>query len=260
MWNPRIILENRNLLALSTGLLGCAIGATASYVVLSKRLEQKYASLSEVEIAEAKTFYSRVHKTGDFANPEDLIDAATALSIKEKYSAPNTEVVNGQEVIVVDEFTVRTSTIKAPEPEPEEEAPENRNVFGDPDAQDEWDYDLEIMQRGDEPYVIHKDEFEEGKEEHEQIQLTYYEGDDVLCDSQDQPIPNSDNVVLDANLMKFGHGSEDPSIVYIRNDAVQADFEVLKSEGKYTKEVLGFDDTLQHSERPRRFRDRSADE
>ena len=44
------------------------------------------------------------------------------------------------------------------------------------------------------------------------------------------------NVVGD---LRFGHGSNDPNVVYIRNDRLKAEYEVLLNSGSYQEEILG---------------------
>ncbi len=56
-----------------------------------------------------------------------------------------------------------------------------------------------------------------------------------------------------------GEGSGDSNIVYVRNVALNKDYEICRSRGKYSVEVAGFaedgTDEITHSHRPRRFRD-----
>jgi hypothetical protein len=104
------------------------------------------------------------------------------------------------------------------------------------------------------PYVISWDEFASAVLEYDQDTLTYFEGDDTLVDGRDSVVDNVDATIGLANLEKFGHGSKDNNIVYIRNDKLGLDLEVVRSKGSYAKEVLGF---IEHSEsrgRPRKFR------
>lgn len=123
-----------------------------------------------------------------------------------------------------------------------------KNVFVDAEVEDEWDMATEIAARAPEqPYVIHVDERHET--EYDESTLTYYAGDDVLCDEQDKVIDNRELIVGDGNLDKFGHGSNDPNVVYIRNDQLCVEVEVVKSDNSYAEEVHG----LRHSD-PRRQR------
>jgi hypothetical protein len=106
------------------------------------------------------------------------------------------------------------------------------------------------------PYVVSHDEFYAEDEDHDypKVTLTYFEGDDVLTDERDAPINETANTVGDENLLRFGHASRDHNIVYIRNEELEIDFEVVRSRGQYVKEVLGF---IEHSGRrgkTRKFR------
>jgi len=107
----------------------------------------------------------------------------------------------------------------------------------------EWDMELELSTRnGREPYVIHFDEFAENDETEGgfvQKTLTYYEGDDIMTDEHDTPIYQYHTVT---GVLKFGHGSKDSNVVYIRNEELQLEVEVLYMPGRYEVEVLGLDD------------------
>jgi hypothetical protein len=110
-----------------------------------------------------------------------------------------------------------------------------------------WDYAAELEKRGDDPYVIHIDEFRQNEPEHSQTTVTYYEKDDVLLDEREQDlISDLDGVVGLNNLQLFGHGSGDPNVVYVRNDAIDSDFEICRNPGSYAEEVHG----LKHSDEP----------
>ena len=122
----------------------------------------------------------------------------------------------------------------------DEEIPEitvNKNVFsGDLSF---WDYDVELQYRNDgQPYVIHYDEFMNNETNYPQETLTYYRGDDIVADQQDSPIYNYASLMGE---LRFGHGSNDPNVVYIRNDQIHMEWEILLHEGSYSYEVAGID-------------------
>ena len=60
--------------------------------------------------------------------------------------------------------------------------------------------------------------------------------------------------------MKFGHGSDDPLVVYIRNHQNKAEYEILRESGSFQVEVMGLDaladidNERQLSHSTRRFR------
>ncbi len=133
------------------------------------------------------------------------------------------------------------------------------NIFSDI-SDDDWDYEYERSTRTeDEPYIIHVDEFvsdEMGWDS--QSTITWYEGDQILTDTHDTPIYNPTSVVGE---LRFGHGSKDPNVVYVRNEKLQAEYEILRDEGNYMDEVLGGQvereleaSDLRHTNSPRKFR------
>lgn len=132
------------------------------------------------------------------------------------------------------------------EPDVDEEEIITMNVFTEQHASG---HDRNKRDR-DRPYIISHDEFYNGDEDYQQNTLTYFEGDDVLVDERDQPIRHLSKIVGESNL-QFGKESNDPNIVYIRNHELEVDFEVCRSNGKYTEEVLGF---VQHEDAPPKVR------
>lgn len=107
-----------------------------------------------------------------------------------------------------------------------------------------WDFPTELAQRNpDEPYVIHQDEFKGTETGYEQVAYTYYSGDDVLAGEDDKPIPHADVIVGHGNL-KWGHGSDDEDVVFVRNDKLELEMEICRSPKSFEEEVLG----LEHSD------------
>lgn len=129
----------------------------------------------------------------------------------------------------------------------EEEMTKDINVFLNPD--ENWDYEQEIASRDpSHPCIIHVDEYFSGESGYRQSTLTYYKGDNILCDDKDVPVYNHERIVGE---LKFGHGSRDANVVYIRNDELEAEYEVLLDTGLYQVEVLGhtLEDTLDEEDR-----------
>jgi hypothetical protein len=103
--------------------------------------------------------------------------------------------------------------------------------------EDTWDQEAEEAARlPTEPHVIHKDEFWREELGYSQSTLTYYEGDDILVDQEDVPIYGFRAIVGE---LKFGHGSQDQNVFYVRNDALKAEYEIIKDRGRYEVIILG---------------------
>lgn len=104
----------------------------------------------------------------------------------------------------------------------------------------------------EEPFVISREEFDEGYPHFDKITITYYENDDVLADEQDEVIPDIDAVVGYDSLGRFGDMSEDDCVVYVRNGRLGADYEIVLVQESYTESVLGI---VQNKVLPLRRRD-----
>jgi hypothetical protein len=109
------------------------------------------------------------------------------------------------------------------------------------DARTMWNYPEELANRSpDAPYVIHQDEFKQGETGYVQTVYTYYAIDDVLADTDETPVPHADIVVGQDNL-KWGHGTDDPDVVFVRNDKLELEMEICRIAKSYEEEVLGHD-------------------
>jgi hypothetical protein len=124
------------------------------------------------------------------------------------------------------------------------------NIFKNDDG---WDYEQELNNRSnEEPYILHVDEYIGEEMGFKQETLTYYEGDDIMADITDTPVYNWPTVT---GPLKWGHGSKDQNVVYVRNEKLRKEYEILRHSGSFETEVIGLEETeLQHS--VLKFRDR----
>lgn len=94
------------------------------------------------------------------------------------------------------------------------------------------DYEEDKDDYMDKPYVISPDDFGEF-EDYERISLTYYEND-VLTDENDEVVDDIENIVGIESLNHFGDYEE--VAVFVRNDRIKCDFEILKDNREYEME------------------------
>lgn len=207
---------------------GAAVGGTAVYFLLKRRIQAKADAIMNEEIGIMRDHYR-----------------AKEVARQERDEKPDLNKV-------VEDLGYKPPPVPEPDKPLATEVVES-NIF-EGQTETVWNYDKEVASRNPaQPYVLHREEFQTGDAGHDQSTLTYFAGDDVLCDERDTPVDNRDAMVGDENLEKFGHGSEDPNVVYIRNEPLGIDFEIVRSAGKFAQEVHGFsEDELQHSERRRR--------
>ena len=84
------------------------------------------------------------------------------------------------------------------------------------------------------PYVIAPEEFGMNSD-YETVSLTYY-ADGVLADEMDNLIENVDDTVGKESLNHFGQYEDDS--VFVRNDKLECDFEILLDSRRYS-DVVG---------------------
>ena len=137
---------------------------------------------------------------------------------------------------------------------PAEPAVVASNVFAMDDG--DWDYEAEKRNRDSSaPYVLHKDEFFAREMGLTQKTLIYYEGDNTLVTDEEPPqvLYNIGQVIGE---LKFGHGSGEEHVFYVRNESRREEYEVVKEEGSFEIARKGFEphsDDIEHSV-VRRFR------
>lgn len=255
--------------AISVVVLSTAAGAglgLLGYKLMKKRLEAKYQSILEEKLEEEsaslRRFYAKRAKADEFATPaaaaEALLVGEAAQALRdysggaviseeqqtiEEVAPPKQETPSNEDELAALRERMRSGTPVAVE----EDA--RNNIFVDGRPLQDFDYESEVLNRNtDEPYVISHDEFMENENDWTQSSLTYYNGDDTLADEAEMPIPDIEAMVGSENLAKFGYGSNNRNVVYVRNEKVQMDFEITLSEGKFGDEVAG----LKHSAPPLR--------
>lgn len=239
-------------------IIGLGLGATAGYIFCKRKLETKYDKLAAEEIAETREQLqahfeakTRAHENEtDKARVGDIIrerryDAAPEPTEPPMAVTPPTAVVQAAQA---EEEDVEDEAVLVEDPEPEV-----RNVFEEHQVNDEWDWHKERSSRSPlRPFVIHREERDE-QDAFDGVSYTYYEEDDVICNERDEimGVEDRERVIGEVNLSKFGHGSDDANIVYIRNPQLEMDIEVVKSPNSYAQEVAGFEPEIRHADRRR---------
>lgn len=236
--------------------VGTAAGAITAFYIAYRRAETKYSKIADEEIAEMRQHYREKDRARESAAAKRPVEEI----VRERgYSSPDTPRVappmavqppaelnddDDDSAMAADDVEGPTG-IRAPNIPVAPAPPRTQNVFeehGDEEPPPEWDWHEERKGRSpDIPYVIHYDERDE-MEHYDDMTLTYYDADDVMCNDRDEVIPlDQRNLMIgEANLNRFGHGSNSPEIVYVRNDKLEMLFEVIKSPNSYAEEVHGF--------------------
>lgn len=228
----------RKALPVIAGAVGFSAGGALGYILARRKgrlLMQEFADMVEKEFAT----HERVVKLeeldlsdGDYPSAETVVGTLTFIE-----RAP-LGLATGLLATGLDEEVVK-------------------NIF---ENDDDWDYEAEANTRdGKSIYVIHRDEFIPDEMGYRQSTVTWYEGDKILADERDAPIYNWSSIV--GTDLPFGHGSGDANVVYIRNEELRHEYEVLKDPGRFDVEVEGHqieqdfeDQEIRHSKTPLKFR------
>lgn len=259
-WNLK---DNTRLLIAASSVISAAIGASVGYVVANKSLEKKFQDQLTTEVEDARAYFQQMYSTPTFvADDSDPEDADLLKIVKD-----TTDEIDGVPKDLVGEAleAMRNYQSSAPEAEPGDDrvpAPVIvNNIFTNATPPGEAVLDALLKDRDPNfPYIITKEEFYQNEPDFEQKKFTYWEGDDILVDDQEElnPIDDIERVAGEDNLLRFGYGSGDEHVLYIRNETIDPpmDLHVTRSTGRYADEVMAMDDDgshLQHSQ-PRKFR------
>jgi hypothetical protein len=260
------------LIAGGSSLLSAAAAAVAGYYIGVKKSNKKFDVELQEQLAAAERVFKMKHKVGMYENPMDLLktnpnnhDVEKAAATQAAYSGFATsdedleriaEVLSRQDH--VEPVSHRKSTLLDLEAEAEVDIRE-RNLFADaPDDEwptfEEW---AEMMPRGDrDPYVITHDEFHQTEVGYPTTSLTWfpddgYSGNGVLLDEADNPIPQVDEVVGEANMERFGMWSGKENCIYICNPRLEMYMEINRVQGSYA-EFIGMTVPVHKRRPPRR--------
>ena len=190
------------LLYLAVFAVGAFIGSAATWQYVKK----KYEKIAEEEIQSVKDVFSK--KENDM---NDRLSVANNL-LKE----------NLKNKVIVEEDIDSTPDIDEPEEHEDYEKVLKENRY----------YQESEKKYEDRPYVIAPEEF--GELDYNIIGLVYY-ADDVIADDNDEIIDNIDSTIGNDAVSHFGEYDDDA--VYIRNDTLKCDYEILRSEREYSDVV-----------------------
>lgn len=243
---------NREMVKLIIGTgSGILIGGFVGYVVTQRVLSAKYESKLDEEVARIKAFYQSKRK-------DAAIEEFEFKSTREEYTPEEIDELSEEELEVYREELQRDLVSKgrnskivqklgySETPDASEVRPDVEDRKMTIDEEQEIDEDDELLQEmrlartNTSPFVITIDEFMEDDPEYEKVSVTYFDGDQILSDSQDKVIPEVEEIIGHDALTKFGLFSKDKNIVYVRNERIKTDFEVALDQRSFTEAIAGF--------------------
>lgn len=238
---------NDTIKMVSSFTVGILVGGSGGYLLTKKWLKSYYADVAQQDIDLMKEHYAVTRKEGAYSTPEQAVKARHG----EDYVKTLENLGYSKLAPLVDDDS-DDEEVAVPE---EEDSVVAVNVFEGVDVGTDDEDDIEIRDP-DRPYVISVDEYMEDSydngTQYDKSTVTYFDGDNTLVDDREEIIPDIDRTLGINNLTRFGHKSKDKNVVYIRNERLETDFEVLLDRSSYTETVLGMHEA---KDSPRRFRE-----
>lgn len=216
-------------------LIGAA-GAGIGFLVARNVLEKKYARLLDEEIERTKEFFGADYEGSKegLDDPEFMQDAINAAEALTEYVAGDVKIVPSVLAENVERTVTAYNKPGAPSIVEEEVRDIESNVAAsplDPDARA--------------PHLITFAEFDAGDLGYAQVSVSFFAGDGIVIDEEDNVISPDrvEQIIGTDNLNKFGTNTDDPdlepNVIYVRCERFNMDFEVTRSPGKHSVEVLG---------------------
>lgn len=254
-------MNTKVLIYSGIGVAGAAAGFGAGYIVSKKRHEK----IADEEIESVKETYAAA-KAAVVEKPdlETIVGPVEVVAVSlDNDGAGSIEVVGelGQEDAPTSDLDPEQEKLRE---EFDKSRGEGVNVFtkygdkfdsGDklvetavdvPDVPVDADPErlestLELTKATPEhPYLISIDDFHDGTwDNHSKLNVTWFAEDKILIDEREQIIPDVANTIGEWAIENFGNLSLDPEVVYVRNQALNADFEVTRETASYQEQILG---------------------
>lgn len=110
------------------------------------------------------------------------------------------------------------------------------------------------------PWKLISDEEYQNDISHSKEVITYYETDDIFSDVSDNKLENPRELFGPDVAMHFGQYSNDPDVVYIRNENTTIDYEIIRINGSYQLLVMGLsEEEINKPKSPKRPKKKRAE-
>jgi hypothetical protein len=216
-----------NELLIRAGCLGAGllIGSQITYILARNKFLKSLDRIVHQESVDARDYYRKYYQDlydRDVEFPEPLPPAQFVTKVPEKAVLEETDLADAdllaeyesmEELLDYQGSVVNTNTTD------EEDVP--MNPTGDPKI----------------PYRLSATQFSNEEVGYEKFIVTYYPEDGVIVDdASEEPSPTANKAIGQENL-DFLMSEDADWTIYVRNDAVQMDFEVNLAEGSYSVPV-----------------------
>lgn len=188
---------------------GAVVGSVATWYYLKDRYEKRV----QEDVASVKESLSKMSR---YSGPQDSDEAKA--SEHETGLPEKPDITEYAKRLSKEKYTNYSGMFNEEEEEEENEPPVPNRVTSD---------------SKEKPYVIPPEQFDEF-DDYSTISLMYY-ADGVLADDNDELVEDVEDVVGSDSLNHFGEYDDDS--VYVRNDRLKVDYEILRSLRTYSEVI-----------------------
>lgn len=231
---------------------GAAIGGGTAYIFTKNILEEQNEKVISDRVQDALTKY-KSYELSKLNNEikEEIKDKILNDDIKDKFDP-----IKEQWKENIKRYVPVDIPVEEPKEAPDDEEPvfERHNAFDEPiDIPEDEVSEEEEVTKGENktPYLISPKEYQyDYVDEYEKESLIFFK-DNVLTDQDFAEISAKDAEKLlgGAKLFTaFGSKGAKKNVVYIRNELLHIDYEIVHSPRKYTQEVLHMEDEEDNKE------------
>lgn len=245
------------IIPIAAGLVGAGAGFYFGFVYGDNKGRKEVWALAEAELDSLEERIKRRYKVGEWSEPahyED-VNGQGVLSFENDEVAEielaklAEHINNGGYALASETPTVVNVFVEAKKREPVEEDEEEYvpGTFADNPNRDD-----------PEPIIITELEYMQDEEDYEKLSISWFPGDRVLVDSKEQPIADVESTVGYNNLNTLSPTEQ--TVIYVRNNRLQMDFEIAIEAGTYRETVLGEDQPLIEKTRTRKPRSKAVED
>lgn len=235
-------------IALPVGIISLGIGGAVGYFLTKKYLEEEYSRKADEEIASTREFLRKKYRGGKSEEkssdkPEedegqlDISEETQRDLPKDPRESKNAQVAYNK---VIDKTSYYSdsdeidSDVSSDEEEEDSEEDEREEEFKVKENVPAYEVDKNDPDRL-EPFLIDEEDWWINEKEHSQSSLVYYINDDILIDETSQVIYDQGDIVGDT--IGIFDKNRDLYVIYVRNNRIHADIEVIAETDPYEGEL-----------------------
>lgn len=237
---------NKTLTNILRDVILLGIGAATGALVTNKIVAKKYETLANQAIAEqdAKTkdwYANRLESIkGEYEAEIEVLKNPELAAKKAKEKSKQERKEKREEVKKQREYKNLTHDYTSYHKKPDlaglaSKYEDETNNYDFKKDEKTGVYNLDTSKA---PYQISQEEFFNDHQEYDKVTVEYWEEDDIYSDSNDERIHEIGFDVRNFKDVSLAQAST----IFVRNDAMKMDYEMIINTGSYYRDVLGYDD------------------